>query len=164
MENIIGREDEKALLTKIAQSGDPELVAVYGRRRVGKTFLILNAFEKKLAFEFSGIHNETLDQQLENFTEAISNTTGSLPLAKPKSWIQAFNLLRDYLDPILRNKVKLYSWMNFHGSTLHVQAFCRLLKILECLGFPSAKYNNSYMRLCCFMDDTKSNQQQGWFT
>lgn len=115
MENIIGREDEKALLTKIAQSGDPELVAVYGRRRVGKTFLILNAFEKQLAFEFSGIHNATLDQQLENFTEAISNATGSLPLAKPKSWIQAFNLLRDYLDPIIKKQRKLYSWMNFHG-------------------------------------------------
>ena len=55
MKNIIGREDEKTLLSKIEQSGDPELVAIYGRRRVGKTFLILNAFEKQLAFEFSGL-------------------------------------------------------------------------------------------------------------
>lgn len=117
MKNIIGREDEKTLLSKIEQSGDPELVAIYGRRRVGKTFLILNAFEKQLAFEFSGIHNATLDQQLENFSESISKASGSLPLAKPASWIQAFNLLRDYLDPIIKKQRKVvfldeFPWIN----------------------------------------------------
>ena len=80
---------------------------MYGRRRVGKTFLILNAFEKQLAFELSGIHNATLDQQLENFSDAISKTSGSLTLAKPDNWIQAFNLLRDYLDPILKKQRKV---------------------------------------------------------
>ena len=50
MENIIGREDELALLSKIAKSGEAELLAVYGRRRVGKTFLIRNTFHKQLKF------------------------------------------------------------------------------------------------------------------
>ncbi len=44
MEKIIGREIEKAYLMEILRSPDPELVAVYGRRRVGKTFLIHNSF------------------------------------------------------------------------------------------------------------------------
>ena len=81
MENIIGREEEIALLSKVESSADPELVVVYGRRRVGKTFLVRNFFEKQLAFEFSGIHNATLSHQLENFTGVLSVVSGSLPLA-----------------------------------------------------------------------------------
>ncbi len=67
MDKIIGREAEQIQLTRILQSKDAELAAVYGRRRVGKTFLIRNFFEKQLLFELSGIHNASLDQQLENF-------------------------------------------------------------------------------------------------
>lgn len=127
MEIIIGREVEKELLLKIEQSGEPELVAVYGRRRVGKTFLILNAFEKQLAFEFSGIHNATLDQQLENFIEALSNASGSLPLGKPTSWIQAFKLLTNYLTPIITKQRKIvffdeFPWINTPRSGF-MQAF-----------------------------------------
>jgi AAA+ ATPase superfamily predicted ATPase len=40
MENIIGRTEEKALIKKIENSGEPELLAVYGRRRIGKTFQV----------------------------------------------------------------------------------------------------------------------------
>ncbi|WP_255713513.1 MULTISPECIES: hypothetical protein [unclassified Pedobacter] len=42
METIIGRSTEKKLLLEIAKSGDEELVAIYGRRHVGKTFLFRN--------------------------------------------------------------------------------------------------------------------------
>ncbi len=92
MEKIIGRETEQIQLKKILHSKDAELVAVYGRRRVGKTFLIRNFFEKEVLFELSGIHNATLDQQLENFTIAISKSSG-FNLARPSSWLQAFNML-----------------------------------------------------------------------
>src|SRR5687768_13537973 len=104
MESIIGREQEKTLLSRIEGSGESELVAIYGRRRVGKTFLIRNFFHKQMAFEFSGIHNASLDQQLENFSDALTKVTGSLPLAKPASWIQAFRLLTDYLTPLIRKQ------------------------------------------------------------
>ena len=46
MENIIGRNIEQYLLYKIFKSAEPELVVVYSRRKIGKTFLIRNAFEK----------------------------------------------------------------------------------------------------------------------
>ena len=126
MQSIIGRGDEKELLSKIEQSGEPELVAIYGRRRVGKTFLVLNFFEKQLAFEFSGIHNATLDQQLENFTGALSKTSG-LPLAGSASWIQAFNLLTGYLTPIIKKQRKVvffdeFPWINTPRSGF-LQAF-----------------------------------------
>ncbi|MEP7144794.1 MAG: ATP-binding protein [Ferruginibacter sp.] len=112
MEKITGRDVEQGLLTKILQSAAPELVAVYGRRRVGKTFLIRNAFEKQLVFEFSGIHNALLEQQLENFSIALSGSAG-LPLAKPTSWIQAFQMLTDYLTPIIKRQRKVIFFDEF---------------------------------------------------
>jgi len=113
MENIIGRAEEQVLLEKILQSGEPELVAIYGRRRVGKTFLIHNVFEKQLAFELSGIHNATLDQQLENFSGALSTVAGGLPLAKPESWIKAFAMLTSYLTPIIKRQKKVIFFDEF---------------------------------------------------
>lgn len=107
MEKIIGRDSEKALLSKILQSKDAELLAIYGRRRVGKTFLIRNAYEKQIVFEFSGIHNAALALQLENFRDTLSKMSGRMSMSKPASWMQAFNVLIDYLTPIIRNQKKV---------------------------------------------------------
>jgi len=117
MKDFIGREAELALLQKIAQSEEAELIALYGRRRVGKTFLIRHAFKKQLVFEYSGIHGATLNQQLENFSETLSKASGSLPLAKPSSWIHAFKILTDYLTPIIQRQKKViffdeFPWIN----------------------------------------------------
>lgn len=101
MEQVIGRTDEKLLLQKIENSGEAELVAVYGRRRVGKTFLIRNGFQRGLAFEFSGIHHAVLDQQLESFSISLTKAMGSIPLAKPESWLGAFQMLIQYLTPLV---------------------------------------------------------------
>lgn len=127
MEIIIGRESEKALLSRIIQSEEPELVAVYGRRRVGKTFLIRNSFDKQLIFEFSGIHNALLDQQLESFSKALSLTSGGLPLAKPTSWIHALDLLANCLTTLIRRQKKViffdeFPWVNAPRSGF-LQAF-----------------------------------------
>ena len=48
--DIIGRTNEVALLNKYASSNKPEFVAVYGRRRVGKTFLITQTLESQMIF------------------------------------------------------------------------------------------------------------------
>ena len=82
MEQIIGRITEQKLLSQLLQSPDAELLAIYGRRRVGKTFLIRNAYEKQLVFEFSGMHNASLKKQLSLFSQAMSKTTG-LPISDP---------------------------------------------------------------------------------
>jgi uncharacterized protein len=117
MESIIGREVELTLLSKIVKSEDAELLAIYGRRRVGKTFLIRNAFQKQMIFEFSGIHHATLAQQLENFTTNLSKSSGSLRLATPSTWIQAFDLLTDFITPIIKKQKKViffdeFPWIN----------------------------------------------------
>ncbi len=127
MENIAGRTHEQALLSKIENSGEPELVVMYGRRRVGKTYLIRNFFQKQMAFELSGIHNASLDQQLENFSAALSKATGSLPLARPATWVQAFSMLTTYLTPVIKKQRKViffdeFPWLSTARSGL-IQAF-----------------------------------------
>ena len=112
MEKIIGREVEKAILLEILEYKDAELIAVYGRRRVGKTFLIRNSFEKQLLFEFSGIHNASLEQQLENFSNVLSKAAG-LGIARPRSWLQAFGMLTDYLTPLIKRQRKVIFFDEF---------------------------------------------------
>jgi AAA+ ATPase superfamily predicted ATPase len=117
MEQVVGRIDEKLLLSRIEKSRESELIAVYGRRRVGKTYLIRNGFSKEIAFEFSGIHHATLNQQLENFSVELTRVTGGLPLAKPESWIGAFQMLIQYLTPLVKKERTIiffdeFPWIN----------------------------------------------------
>jgi len=113
MGQIVGREDEKFLLSKIEQSGEPELVVIYGRRRVGKTYLIRNFFEKNMAFELSGIHNASHGLQLDHFSITLSGFTGSVPVVKPANWIEAFSMLVRYLTPLTRKKRKIIFFDEF---------------------------------------------------
>lgn len=101
---VIGRLEEISLLRKIERSGDAELVAVYGRRRVGKTYLIRNGFSRPLDFEFSGSHHATLKQHLESFSMALGKTMGNIPLAVPSNWLQAFDMLENYFAPLIKKR------------------------------------------------------------
>lgn len=103
MEKIfIGREKEQAILNNLLQSRESEFVAVYGRRRVGKTFLIQTVYKNQIAFEITGLNGVSRALQLENFSNTLNTYLGkpiSIP-TPPKSWLQAFFLLRDYLESI----------------------------------------------------------------
>jgi uncharacterized protein len=102
MDKIIGREIEKKLLSEVLATDEAELVAVYGRRRVGKTFLIREFFQNQLVFEFSGKHNAGLQEQLQNFSLKIDEYTHSqFPSLAPQNWQEAFNRLKVYLEPII---------------------------------------------------------------
>ncbi|RZM21675.1 MAG: ATP-binding protein, partial [Pedobacter sp.] len=84
MVKVIGRNAEKKELQRIEHSKEAELVAVYGRRRVGKTFLIRNGFSRPLSFELTGMHNVSHKEQLENFSSALKTSyANGLPLATP---------------------------------------------------------------------------------
>lgn len=88
---IAGRHREKALLQQLEESPDAELLAIYGRRRVGKTFLITRHFSK-FAFELTGTKDISVKQQLSNFADALGTQT------IPVNWQEAFRLLRKKLD------------------------------------------------------------------
>ncbi len=127
MDNIVGRTDEIKLLTGILQSGEPELVAVYGRRRVGKTYLIRNVFRRQMAFELSGIHNATLKQQLENFSIALTAAGSSKALPQPTTWMAAFSMLIAHLTPLIKKRRRVifideFPWLHTPRSGF-MQAF-----------------------------------------
>jgi AAA+ ATPase superfamily predicted ATPase len=122
MEKLIGREIEKKLLEEAMESGVPELIALFGRRRVGKTFLIRHYLDKNLSFEFVGTRDAKLDEQLGNFNKALGKEVGNEKLyRKPASWNDAFDQLSHYLVPKLtagRSVVFLdeFPWLSTHKS------------------------------------------------
>jgi len=127
MDTLVGRADEIKLLSGILQSGSPELVAVYGRRRVGKTYLIRNVFRRQMAFELSGIHNATLKQQLENFSIALTAAAPSRLLPQPTSWMAAFSMLIAHLTPLIKKRRRVifideFPWLHTPRSGF-MQAF-----------------------------------------
>lgn len=97
-ERVIGRAAEKRLLDTALASKDPELIAIYGRRRVGKTYLVREHLKRNLVFEVTGIHDQGLAVQLANFHTALRRSNPALPLIQPRSWLEAFELLRHCLD------------------------------------------------------------------
>ena len=107
MDQLVGRTAEKATLEQALKTPESELVAIYGRRRVGKTFLIKSVYQHHIVFEFSGTHNTNLITQLASFTEALQRTSRStLPLATPTNWREAFSLLRTILTEHLKHTKK----------------------------------------------------------
>ena len=68
---VIGRENEIALLNQRLNSSKSEFIALYGRRRVGKTFLVKSVLEGKFTFQLIGIAQATFKDQLTNFNMAM---------------------------------------------------------------------------------------------
>jgi len=95
---IIGRDAEKKILQDMLVSREAELIAILGRRRVGKTFLVRNYYEKHLIFEYTGVHEAGLEEQLLNFKNALQQAMEStIPPATPANWIEAFTFLTEFL-------------------------------------------------------------------
>jgi uncharacterized protein len=107
MEQIAGRKQEIALLQGLLQKKRSEFVAVYGRRRIGKTFLVRQVYAQEIVFECSGLHQKSFAQQLENFWSALNETDPNAKIPPPKTWLQAFSQLKSYINhlPVQGKKV-----------------------------------------------------------
>ncbi|MCB0737400.1 MAG: ATP-binding protein [Bacteroidetes bacterium] len=105
---IVGRKHEKRIFSKLLDSSKSEFLAVYGRRRVGKTFLIRNYFEQKFCFQLTGLANSGLSDQLSNFYFAIKNQFPDFQDQKPKSWLEAFYQLQGCIGAESSNKKVLF--------------------------------------------------------
>ena len=95
--HIVGRRTEKHQLGLLAQSNKPEFLVVYGRRRVGKTYLISEFFRDEFAFRVSGLSGESLTEQLEVFASKLREY-GLAGCKRPTSWLEAFMLLKELLS------------------------------------------------------------------
>ena len=73
---LIGREKEKQVLQGALYEEYAQFIAVYGRRRVGKTFLIREAFDYHFDFQYTGAANLTARKQLVRFRRALSGKNG----------------------------------------------------------------------------------------
>lgn len=92
---IIGREKEKLTLLSLLESEEPQFCVVYGRRRVGKTYLVREAFNYQFCFQHTGIAKGTLRQQLTAFRNSLS--ASGMRCATPKTWLDAFELLKQLI-------------------------------------------------------------------
>ena len=117
-EQLVGRVVEQQLLESYLQSGKSEFIAVYGRRRVGKTFLIRQVIGDKASFSISGMENVTTNDQLLNFKIAL-NRYGAIDQACT-NWLEAFDLLITYLESLPNgNKIVFIDempWMDTPSS------------------------------------------------
>ena len=91
--NIIGREREIKELKDTLESKKAEFVVLYGRRRIGKTYLIKEFFNNKFSFYASGLNNESKSYQLKNFQNALKEY-GFNEKEEVKDWLDAFSLLK----------------------------------------------------------------------
>lgn len=98
MREIVGRTVEKEKLKQIVASNKSEFVAVYGRRRVGKTFLIREYFINDFAFYLTGIKDATLKEQLYNFSVSFEKSFRGALKEKPVNWQEAFHELSKKLE------------------------------------------------------------------
>ena len=96
IENIIGRKKELELLDKYYNSGKAEFIALYGRRRVGKTFLIRQRFHNEFTFDMTGVMEGTKAEQMTAFHAALKES--GYKGKKNTTWLDAFFALRDLLE------------------------------------------------------------------
>lgn len=105
--SLIAREQECARLEKCLESDRSELITIYGRRRVGKTFLVDEFFNQKYDFTCVGVHRGSKAVQLRNFAKQLKRAMGEKTAQKFADWMDAFDALEDYLDtlPLDRKKI-----------------------------------------------------------
>ncbi len=91
-------------MNRLLQSKEAEFLALYGRRRVGKTFLIREHFKKQIAFELTGLKDASLGERLANFHRELERRSRRRQ-SVPHSWQEAFQQLGEYLR-VRRDKGK----------------------------------------------------------
>ena len=111
---FIGREKEQHELLSLLEKEESQFCAVYGRRRVGKTYLIRETFNYHFCFQHTGVAKGTLRQQLTAFRNSL--TAAGMKCAIPNSWIDAFELLKEHINNSPAGKKVLFidelPWMD----------------------------------------------------
>lgn len=109
---IIGRQKQIGELNEAFQSNKPEMVALVGRRRVGKTYLVREVYGKKIDFELTGLQYSSKKEQLQNFIFTMGKYFPNFQLPNaPKTWLAAFHFLGQALEK-LDKKEKLVIFLD----------------------------------------------------
>lgn len=94
---IIGREIEQQTLSELMQKDESQFCVVYGRRRVGKTYLIRETFNYKFLFQHTGMAKTAKRGQLQAFRDSL-RACGLTDAKTPKTWVEAFSQLKVLIE------------------------------------------------------------------
>lgn len=113
--NIIGREYELDVMKHLYEKDDAVLMAIYGRRRVGKTFLVKCFLNEQYDFFYTGMYKTSAAVQLAVFHDALQRYGGrDIPVFK--TWFDAFDALRNYLEGLKKGRIVVFldeiPWMD----------------------------------------------------
>ena len=120
MEKLIGRERELKELEWAVNSNRCEFITLYGRRRVGKTFLVRTFFNDNYSFHYVGAHRKPKSVQLQNFRESLGRYFHGADIPEITNWHDAFLTLESCLESCDDSRKVLFfdemPWMDTHGS------------------------------------------------
>jgi predicted AAA+ superfamily ATPase len=125
--NLIGRNEEKSVLTDFFQSKRAEFLAIYGRRRIGKTFLIKQTFGEQDGFFFhvTGVQHGKISAHISLFTKEIGKLFyQGADIKEPANWVDTFDLLSNAIEKNVPQDKKIvlffdeFPWMATHKSGL----------------------------------------------
>lgn len=124
---MVGRTVEKRQLQSLLNEEESQFVAVFGRRRVGKTFLIRESFDYKFTFQHTGLSTNKINKdnrkkiQLEEFAKSLT-AAGYLPQKSLSTWYEAFDCLKELITQSQDRKKVIFidelSWMDTKGGEL----------------------------------------------
>lgn len=112
---LIGRKKEIQELQQAYDSDESKFVAIFGRRRIGKTYLVREVFQDNFAFTYSGMAQVSTKEQLKRFYLTLKSF-GFKGGAYPNNWIEAFYMLEQYLEGLPKGKKVVFldelPWMD----------------------------------------------------
>ena len=118
---LIGRNKEREELLELLDKDESQFCAVYGRRRVGKTYLIKETFENHFSFYHTGVANAPKKEQLIEFRESLRKA-GLKRCKMPRTWFEAFHMLETVLEQSPEKKKVIFldelPWMDTPKSQL----------------------------------------------
>ena len=120
-EELIGRKEERETLERLYKSRKSEFAVLYGRRRVGKTFLVTRHFEKRFTFHCIATANVPFERQIKNFHAALVRYDSTFRERDlPKDWFEAFQYLIELAEKSPNEKKVLFfdelPWFDTHKS------------------------------------------------
>ncbi len=146
MVSLIGRKEEKEVLLDALTTKESEMIAIVGRRRVGKTFLVRSIYGDQIDFELVGMQSAKTAEQLQNFSFKllVSKRENEIP-SVPGSWLEGFHMLIRYLKnkTVARKRIIFFDelpWLASHRS-----------RFIEALGYfwnSWASTNNVVVVIC----------------
>lgn len=141
---MIGRKREAGILESALRDDRPHFIAVYGRRRIGKTFLIRETFHYRFTFQHAGIYQGTMREEIKAFQHSIMEANGSI-VADGNDWLDAFENLKYLIQNATEKKKVVFldelSWMDTPKSDF--------LKALENFWNAWASARNDVVLIVC---------------